>query len=364
MSMKIRVKYFVSNAKQNMSPSQMTKKSLSPFQESMQRFRRDRRAMISLGVLLFLVLLTIVGPPIYKRIGGTYEAELGGSIGPAVYHRYDYQELTQQNQGPSGRYWLGTDALGRDMLARLMQGMLISLIVAFLVEAVDIGLGLTVGVLAGYYGGWIAVILARFMDLIFAFPRLLFAVLLTAVLGARASDPFANWPLLGPFLANGNASLVIVSLALSLVSWPLMARYVRSRTLQIKQQAFIEAARASGARDRQIMLRHIVPNLFSFVLIASSLNIADTIISEAGLSFLGLGVREPGSSLGLMIANGLGTLEVFPWNALCPALILTIIVLAVAFVSDGLRDAFDPHTGSSSNGNAGPDHIKMRFWHC
>jgi len=308
----------------------------------MQRFRRDRRAMMSLGMLLFLMLLTIVGPPIYRRIGGTYQAELGGSIGPAVYHSSEHQELTQQNQGPSGRYWFGTDALGRDMLARLMQGMLISLIVAFLVEVVDIGLGLTVGALAGYYGGWVDVILTRFIDFVFAFPRLLFAILLTAVLGASASNSFAGWPLVGPFLANGNASLVIVSLALSLVSWPLMARYVRSRTLSLKQQAFIEAARASGTRDTQIILRHIIPNLFSFVLIASSLNIADTIIGEAGLSFLGLGVREPGSSLGLMIADGLGTLEIFPWNALCPALVLTIIVLAIAFVSDGLRDAFDP----------------------
>jgi ABC-type dipeptide/oligopeptide/nickel transport system permease subunit len=320
----------------------MAKKSLSPFQESMQRFRRDRRAMISLRVLLFLVLLSIIGPPIYRQIGGTYQDELGGTIGPAVYHSYTHQELTQQNQGPSGRYWLGTDALGHDMLARLMQGMLISLIVAFLVEVVDIGLGLTVGILAGYYGGWIDTIVARFIDLVFAFPRLLFVLLLTTVFGASVSNSFANWPLVGQFLANGNAPLVIVSLALSLVSWPLTARYVRSQTLQIKQQTFIEAARASGARDIQVILRHIVPNIFSFVLIASSLNIADTIIGEAGLSFLGLGVREPGSSLGLMIANGLRTLEVFPWNALCPALVLTIIVLAIAFVSDGLRDAFDP----------------------
>ena len=126
-----------------------TKKSLSPFQESIQRFRGDKRAMSSLGVLLFLMLLALIGPPIYKQIGGTYQADLGGTISPDVYHSYDHQELTQQNQGPSARYWLGTDALGRDLLARLMQGMLVSFSVALVVEAVDIGIGVIVGLLAG-----------------------------------------------------------------------------------------------------------------------------------------------------------------------------------------------------------------------
>lgn len=324
--------------------SEPAKKSLSPFQEAVQRFRRDKRAMISLGVLILLVLLAFIGPLIYQHIGGTYPADLGGSIGPAVYHTYDHQELTQQNQGPSARYWLGTDPLGRDLLARIMQGMLVSLIVALLVEVVDVGVGLAIGMLAGYYGGWLDMVLARFTDLVFAFPGLLFAILLTAIFNDSVTDSFGNWPLIGHFLANGNATLVIVSLALALVAWPLMARYVRGQTMQIKQQQFIEAARAAGTRDIRIMLRHIMPNLFSFVLIASSLNISNTIIGESGLSLLGLGVREPGSSLGLMISDGLDTLQIYPWNALLPTLVLTILVLAISFVSDGVRDAFDPRT--------------------
>jgi peptide/nickel transport system permease protein len=326
------------------SSAPRTQKSLSPFQEAMQHFRRDIRAMVCLSILALFVLLAIVGPPIYQHIGGRYSADLGGTIGPTVYHTYDHQELTQQNQGPSARYWLGTDPLGRDMLARLMQGILISLIVALLVETVDIGVGMTIGVLAGYYGGWIDTILARFTDLIFAFPGLLFAILLTAIFNDSVTDAFGNWPLIGPFLANGNATLVIVSLALALVSWPLMARYVRGQTLQIKQQQFIEAARASGTGDLRIMVRHIIPNLFSFVLIAASLNIANTIIGEAGLSLLGLGVKSPGSSLGLMISDGLDTLEVFPWNSLLPTIVLTIVVLSISFISDSLRDALDPRS--------------------
>lgn len=326
------------------TPARADQKSISPFKASLLAFRRDLRAMISLGVLALFVLLAIVGPPIYQHIGGMYDADLGGKIGPTIYHTYDHQELTQQNQGPNARYWLGVDPLGRDILARLMQGLLVSLIVALLVEVVDILLGMSIGILAGFYGGWIDTILARFTDLIFAFPGLLLAILLTAIFNDSVTDAFGHWPVIGPFLANGNATLVIVSMALALVSWPLMARYVRGQTLQIKQQQFIEAARASGTRDLTIMVRHIVPNLFSFVMIAASLDIANTIIGESTLSLLGLGVKEPGSSLGLMIFDGLDTLETFPWNVLAPTIVLTIVVLAISFIGDGLRDAFDPRS--------------------
>ena len=187
-------------------------------------------------------------------------------------------------------------------------------------------------------------ILARFTDLTFAFPGLLFAILLTGIIGPSVSDYFASLPVLGPLLANGNAPLVIVSLALALVSWPLMARYVRGQTLQVKGQQFIEAARTVGTSDVKIILRHIIPNIFSIVFIASTLNIAGTIIGEAGLSLLGLGVQDPGSSLGLMISNGAYTLDQDPWNAILPTIVLTIIVLAISFVGDGLRDAFDPRS--------------------
>lgn len=320
------------------------KKPLSSFQESMLRLRRDTRAMISVGALIFLVLLAIVGPPIYQHIGGTYLSDFGTPIGPAIYHSYDQGELSSQNQGPSARYWLGTDNLGRDLLARLMQGLLISMIVALLVEIVVVVLGVLIGALAGYYGGWTDTILARFTDLIFAFPGLLFAILLTGIFGQSASDYFESLPVVGPFLANGNGPLVIVSLALALVSWPLMARYVRGQTLQLKHQQFIEAANSAGTSGVRIILHHIIPNTFSIVFIASTLDIANTIIAESGLSLLGLGVREPGSSLGLMIADGIDLLEIHPWNVLLPTIVLTIIVLAISFIGDGLRDAFDPRT--------------------
>jgi oligopeptide transport system permease protein len=318
---------------------QKAKPPATPLQESLQWLCRDIRVMMSIGAILLFIVIALTGPPIYQHIGGIYNSPTRGQIGPDMYHTFNHQELTRQDEGPSGRYWLGTDALGRDLLARLMQGMLISLAVAFVVECVDIVLGVLVGVLAGYYGGWIDQVLARFTDIMFAFPGVLFVILLTGIFGSWADDTLSTIPVIG---ANGNARLLLVSLGLAFTVWPLMARYVRGQTLQLKEQQFIEAARTAGTSNARIIWRHIIPNLFSIVFIASTLNISNVIIGEASISLLGLGVRPPGSSIGLMIADGTVTITVYPWETLLPSLVLAIIVLAFSFLGDGLRDAFDP----------------------
>ncbi len=341
---------------------ELKKKPATPFQESMQRLRRDKRAMASVGIIIFFVLLALFGPFIYQHIGGIYESPIAGPIGPQVYHTFYHQELTRQDelpswvyyfysdlgkadmqarQLPSFQYWLGTDQLGRDILARLMQGILISITVALLVEVVDVGAGITVGVLAGFNGGAIDQVLARFTDIIFAFPGLLFIILVSGIWGEWADTALSNIPIIG---ANGNARLLVVSIALAFVAWPLMARYVRGQTLQLKEQQFIEAARTAGTSDFRIMMRHIIPNLFSIVIVASTLNIVGTIIGEAGISLLGLGVQPPGSSIGLMISDAQPQVATHPWEILVPTVVLTIFVLAFSFLGDGLRDAFDPRS--------------------
>ena len=317
------------------------KKPATPFQESMRRLRRDKRAMASVGIIIFFVLLALFGPFIYQHIGGIYLSPISGPIGPQVYHTFYHQELNRQDELPSLQYWLGTDQLGRDILARLMQGILISITVALLVEVVDVGVGITVGVLAGFNGGAIDQVLARFTDIIFAFPGLLFIILVAGIWGGWADTTLSNIPVIG---ANGNARLLVVSLALAFVAWPLMARYVRGQTLQLKEQQFIEAARTAGTSDFRIMLRHIIPNLFSIVIVASTLNIVGTIIGEAGISLLGLGVQPPGSSIGLMISDAQPLVDSHPWEILVPTVVLTIFVLAFSFLGDGLRDAFDPRS--------------------
>ncbi|MBV9259080.1 MAG: ABC transporter permease [Ktedonobacteraceae bacterium] len=322
-------------------PDKAAKQPLTPLQESLRRLRRDVRAMASIGAILLFVLIAIVGPPIYQHIGGVYQSPTNGPIQPSVYHGFSYQELSRTDEGPSALYWLGTDSLGRDLLARLMQGMLISILVAISVEIIDILLGVTIGVLAGFYGGWIDQLLARFTDLMFAFPGLLFLILLSSTLGPWADDNLSRIPVIG---ANGNARLLLISLGLALTVWPLMARYVRGQTLQLKEQQFVEAARTAGTSNIGIILRHIIPNLFSIVIIASTLNIVNTIVGEAGLSVLNLGVKDPGSSIGLMIAAGTETIDAHPWEILLPTLVLAVIVVAFSFLGDGLRDAFDPRS--------------------
>lgn len=318
---------------------QEEKELLTPFQESVKRLRRDKRAMASLGVILFFIAIALIGPVIYQHVGGPMQSTLNGTVQPDQYHGFSHEEVDRQNEGPSAQYWLGTDSLGRDLLARLMQGLLISMSVAVLVEIVDVVLGVTIGVLAGYYGGWIDWLLARFTDIVFAFPGLLFLILISGILGGWADRTLGKIPIVG---TNGNARLLLIALGLSLVIWPLMARYVRGQTLQLKEQQFVEAARTSGTTSRQIILRHIIPNLFSIVVIASTLNISSTIIAEAGISFLGLGVQAPGSSIGLMISDGAQFLRTHPWEAVLPCIVLAILVLAFSFLGDGVRDAFDP----------------------
>ncbi len=317
-----------------------TEKATTPLQDSLRRLRRDKRAMFCLTLIVLFIIIPIVGPFIYTHIGGqVVDGLTGQKIGPSTYHSPFYQQLDHQNELPSGRYWLGTDGIGRDILARLMQGMLISLFVAISVEIVNITLGIFVGVCAGFFGGWIDQFLARFTDIMFAFPGLLFVILVAGIFGPSLDDPLSKIPIIG---ANGNARLLVVSVALAFVGWPLMARFVRGQTLQLKEQQFIEAARTSGTSSSHIIMRHIVPNLFNIVVVAATLDIANTVIAEAGLSFLGLGVSTPGSSIGLMINDAQNVIDVYPWEILVPAITLTIIVLAFSFLGDGLRDAFDP----------------------
>jgi oligopeptide transport system permease protein len=310
-------------------------KPISPLWVAIRRLRRDRRAMVSLGIIIVVVALSFLGPVIYLHIGPTI---LGGPtlqdhLGPQIYHDYTHQELTRLNQPPSAAYPLGTDQLGRDILARLMAGVQVSVLVTLVVVIFDVLLGLFIGTLAGYYGGWIDAFLARFTDLMFAFPLLLFAILAAATLGQAFIDRF------GP-----SGRLLLVSLALGVTIWPQMARYVRGQTLQLKSQQYIEAAHSVGSSNRAIILRHIMPNLFNIVLTAATLDVVGIITAEATLSLLGLGVQAPGSSLGLMISDSAGQIYIQWTEVIWPTLVLAVLVLCFSFIGDGVGDAFNPRT--------------------
>lgn len=276
-------------------------------------FRRNRPALLSAIGIVLVVLVAVAGPLVYR-------------VSPS-----DFDPLTAQlDSFPSGAHPLGTDHLGRDMLARLLAGLRVSLVVVVLVESINVVLGMTVGLIAGYRRGWVDETFLRVGDILFAFPGLLLAILVAGVFGRDLSDVF-----------GGIERLALVAIALALVSWPLLARYVRAETLTLRTREFVEAARALGEGDVAIVFRHIVPNVLGIVLTATTLDMASVVVNEALLSFLGLGVQPPGSSIGLMINDGINYLDTNWMESLFPGAVLTVLVLLFSFAGDGLRDAFD-----------------------
>lgn len=311
--------------------------SLSPTQAALRRFGRDRRAMFFTAVTLLIIVGSYVGPLIYTRLGPTIIGGINGvsRLTPADYHSFALIDIARQNVSPGFTiiHPLGTNQIGQDILGRLMAGVNISIEVAVMAEVLDVGLGVLIGALAGYYGGWLATFLDRFIDLMLAFPGLLFIIMVAGALGSAAQKDLG--------LAG---RLILVSLALGIVAWPFMARLVRGQTLQLREQQFVEAARAAGASSFQIILRHIVPNLFSLVVTTAAFDMVGSIGSEAILSLLGLGVQAPGSSLGLMTADAANQIFTNPWEIVWPTLALTILILAFTFMGDGVQDAFNPRT--------------------
>jgi ABC-type dipeptide/oligopeptide/nickel transport system permease subunit len=228
-------------------------------------------------------------------------------------------------QPPSARHLLGTDALGRDILARVLFGGRVSLAVGVGVEVVVAAIGGAIGLLAGYYGGVLDAALMRLTDVVMAFPSLILAIGLIAVFEA-------------PGLAN-------VFLVLVLLGWTTIARVVRGTVLTLKGRDYVQAARAIGARDRAILFRHILPNAVGPLLVAATLGVGGNMVAEAGLSFLGLGAQPPTVSWGAMLADGQSDLMTAPWAAVFPGLALLLAVLGVNLLGDGLRDVLDPRTG-------------------
>lgn len=279
-----------------------------------RRYVRNRLALISLLFILALIFLSLVGPLLY----------------PVDPNRQQYEAI---NAWPGVGHPLGTDSLGRDTLARILQGLRVSLLVAFYVELLNIVLGASLGLLAGYFGGWVDQLLSRLADMLFAFPGLLLAILVAAVFGQPVTEQF-----------GGIGRLLLVAGSLALVSWPLMARYVRGQTLSLKERDFIQAARSLGATHWRIMGFHILPNVAGLIIVSATLDVAAVVVNEAVLSLLGLGIQPPNPSIGQMIRQAIDYLETNWSQVFFPALGLTLMVLAFSFAGDGLRDAFDPQS--------------------
>jgi ABC-type dipeptide/oligopeptide/nickel transport system permease subunit len=237
---------------------------------------------------------------------------------------------------PDGEHWLGTDALGRDLLARVIHGARISLTVGILAEAVALALGLVIGAAAGYLGGKVDETLMRLADVFFSLP----APLLALAVIATVPDPDT----LPGLRSLPEPSLVLVFLVLGLIGWAGIARLVRAQILVVREMDYAAAAKAVGVNDTRLLLRHLLPNALAPVVVAATLGVAGNILAESWLSFLGLGARPPLPSWGTMITEGQSYLTTRPWVCVCPGLALLITVLGFNLVGDGLRDVLDPRS--------------------
>jgi ABC-type dipeptide/oligopeptide/nickel transport system permease subunit len=269
------------------------------------RFLRHRLAVASLIVLVLIGLVGVFAP----------------QLAP---YGYDEQNLDLGIQSPTLEGWhlFGTDQLGRDYLSRVMYGVRTSLWVAIFVALVSTAIGTTVGALAGYYSGHVDNVLMRFTDLILTLPGL--AVLLTASVFLGSGDPLK------------------IGLILAFLFWTAVARIVRGLFLSLREREFVEAAKAAGASDLRIIVRHMLPNCLGPIIVNTTLVVAAAILVEAALSFLGFGIQPPNAALGKLVAEGQGEGFELWWLVTFPGLVIVVIALCVNFVGDGLRDAFDP----------------------
>ena len=290
----------------------------SQWQLVRRRFLRHR-----IAVLALLVLLGLYGSALFAKQLAPYE------LSPQL----NAETLAEARQGPSGKHWFGTDELGRDQLTRVLYAGRISLMVGLTVALASTALGTTIGAFAGYYGGWIDQLLMRLTDLFLVVPQL--AVLMIAQKGLLGRE----------LLGLRMTSTTLIILILSFLFWQYVARVVRGLFLSIKEKEYVEAARASGASSVRIIFRHIIPNCVGPIAVNATLAVGTAILIESVLSFLGFGIQPPAVSWGNMVAQSKGAVGT-PQAYLIyfPGLAILVTVLAINFLGDGLRDAFDPQS--------------------
>ena len=278
-------------------------KGRSLWDDAGRRLLRNRAAVASMIVLAILVLLALVGPFLVP---------------------FSYDEINKSDvwlPPLTGGHLLGSDSLGRDLLARLFTGLGVSLAIGAVATTVSLVIGVAWGATAGYLGGVVDEVMMRIVDVLYSLPYIFFVILLMVTFGSN---------------------FILMFVAIGAVEWLTMARIVRGQTLSLKQKEFIEAARAAGLTRTAIVARHIVPNLLGPVVVYVTLTIPGVILAESFLSFLGLGVQPPMASLGTLISNGAQDMELAPWLLIFPSLTMVVTLMCFNFIGDGLRDAIDP----------------------
>jgi peptide/nickel transport system permease protein len=276
--------------------------AISPWKDSFKQLRKNRFAMVGLFIILFFIILGLVAPLLTP-------------------YTYEEQSLVNRLSPPSSEHWLGTDDLGRDIFTRIAYGARVSLQVGFFAVSGALIFGTLLGIIAGYFGRWIDMIISRIFDILLAFPSILLAIAIVAILG--------------PSLENALVAIAIINI-------PIFGRLVRSRVISLREEEYIMAARAQGMKNGRVILHHILPNSIAPIIVQSTLGFGTAILEAAALGFLGLGAQPPTPEWGQMLASSREFIQLAPWTLIVPGISIMLVVLGFNLIGDGLRDALDP----------------------
>ena len=311
-----------------------TIKGTSLWKDAWKRLLKNKLAVFGLIVMVIMIIAVTIGPAIIRWTTGFTadfippEGELIKSFPPSLQHP------------------MGTDEAGRDLLARVLQGGRISLMVGVISTIVSLLVGVSYGAVAGYMGGKIDNFMMRVVDIIYAIPYILIVIVLLSVFGGPNTPSWISWlaERFGGSDNQGLSQIFLLFFALGLVSWLTMARVVRGQILSLKNQEFVLAARATGVSTASIIFRHLVPNALGPVIVYATLTVPSVMLTEAFLSFLGIGVQAPFASWGSLASDGIKNIAIYPWQLIFPGVTMALTLFSLNFLGDGLRDALDPQT--------------------
>ena len=313
------------------------RESVSFWSDGLRRFRKNKLAMASLFVVIFMLIFAFIIPMFYPY---NYYQQIRGSEALAPFE-YSEKELAAKEAGEKiFPHVLGTDTLGRDIMARVMMGSRISILVGIVASSIILIIGSVYGAISGYFGGWVDTIMMRVVDMIYTVPDILIIILLSVTL----KYPLQNLATKAGFawINRVGVGLISIFIVFSMLYWVGMARIVRGQVLALKELEYVSAAKALGASHKRIIRKHLLTNCIGTLIVTTTLQIPASIFTESFLSFLGLGVSAPMPSLGSLAATAIDGIYSYPYRLFAPAVTISIIILAFNLLGDGLRDAFDP----------------------